>query len=145
MDNLPWLQWMIDHIGEAEVTGQPPTDFDRMVFSHTNYGDLGHTMEASCAATMCAALELTGYKSPHSARALDFSDYGMQSELVPGAVCVFDFGGGDHHVSILEALGGAITACPDGYGVFCGGNQYHALKRCTFKLSSIIHTRWPVK
>jgi hypothetical protein len=134
----PWAVWMRSHIGEVERTGSPPSDFDKMIFSHTTFGDLNGQMESGCAATICAALELTGYKSPHSAAALSFVKYGTPCSIMPGAICVFNFGGGDHHVSICESVDG-------GFGIFLGGNQSHYLQRATYPLSAVIAVRWPVK
>ena len=139
MEPTVWLDWMAHHIGEAEITGSVPTAFDRMVFQHTNFGGLGNRMQAGCAATACAALELNGYKSPHSAAAISFVKYGTACELKPGAICVFDFGGGDHHVSFFE------KALDSQHGIFLGGNQSHYLKRSTYPLSAIIYKCWPVK
>lgn len=139
MGPTPWMDWMRSYIGQAEITGQPPTDFDRMVFSHTDFGGLGDTMESGCAATACAALELTGYTSPHSAAALSFQNYGTACPLQPGCIAVFDFGGGDHHVSFCDTIN------DDGTGTFLGGNQSHYLKESIFDLDYVIATRWPVK
>lgn len=139
MNDTPWMDWLIKYIGEAEITGRPPTDFDKLVFSHTSYGELNDSLPPSCAATACAALELCGFKSPHDARALAFESYGDPlNKAIYGAICVFQFGSG-HHVSFYEKDAG------DGFIECLGGNQGHYLKRAVFPLADVIAMRWPVK
>jgi uncharacterized protein (TIGR02594 family) len=56
----------------------------------------------------------------------------------PGDVVVFDFGGGDHHVSLFEKDNG------DGTWSCHGGNQSHKLTLTNFHKSSVIGIRHPV-
>lgn len=135
----PWLDWMQSHIGEAEQTGSTPTAFDRAIFKHTNFGDLGGRMEPGCAATACAALEETGYLSPHNAGAISFKNYGLACDLKPGCLVVFQWPSGGHHVTFCKEL------LPGGLVVCLGGNQGHLLKLSTFNQKFIIATRWPIK
>ena len=135
----PWQDWIKKHFGEIEATGQPVTAFDKEIFSHTSC-PLGADMLAGCAATMCAALEETGYKSPHNASAISFKDYGTESELKKGAILVFQWSPGEHHVTSCDEI------CADGVSVVCaGGNQNHLVKDSTYPRASIIAIRWPVK
>jgi hypothetical protein len=136
---MPWMTQMAAWKGEAEATGTPPTDFDKMVFSHTNFGSLGNEMEAGCAATACAALEITGYKSPHSAAAISFADYGTSCDLSPGCILVFQWSTGGHHVTFCDSIvSPELVTC-------LGGNQGSEVKDSSFPTSAIIATRWPVK
>lgn len=136
----PWMNWMTVHIGEPEVTGGPATDFDKDIFSHTNYGELEDgIMQPGCAATACSALEETGYKSPHNAAAISFKDYGMACDLQPGCIVVFQWPSGDHHVSFCQAV------IDDEYVACLGGNQSHQVKVSTYSRGSIVATRWPVQ
>lgn len=138
--SMPWLSWMKSHIGEIEKTGAKATAFDKEVFSHTDYGPLdGGIMDEGCAATACAALEETGFQSPHSARALDFHNYGTKIGLIPGCIVVFQWASGGHHVSFCDHI------VDDGSVACLGGNQSSSVKVSTFPISSIIATRWPVK
>ncbi len=140
----PWMDWMRSHIGEPEVTGSKATPFDVMVFSHTSDDEVKNSgvMASGCAATACAALELTGYKSPHSAAAISFAKYGTPCELKVGCIVVFQWLSGSdrggHHVTFCERLNGNGT-------VDClGGNQSHKLQISTFGIDSVLATRWPV-
>lgn len=139
-EQTPWLSWMRSHIGEPEVTGSRATEFDKMVFSHTSDDEVEKSgvMAAGCAATACAALELTGYKSPHSAAAISFANYGTRCELKVGCVAVFTWPDGHHHVSFCEKLNG------DGTFDALGGNQGGSLKVSTFARTHLIACRWPV-
>lgn len=132
----PWLDWLLKHEGEPEYTGTTPTAFVQECFSHTTFGKLVDSTPPSCAATLCAALEENGYLSPHSAAAISFSEYGTASGLVVGAICVFEWQSGMHHVS----------CCLDpSKNLFLGGNQGHMLQRAVYNPKFIIATRWPVK
>lgn len=127
--------WM----GQPEVTGSAPTEFDRMIFSYTDYGPLGNTMESGCAATICAMLAQTGYKSTRSAAAISYKKYGTPCELKPGAICVFEWSPGEHHVSTCLKVIDQKTA------VFRGGNQSHLVKDSVYETRYLIGIRWPVK
>lgn len=139
----PWLAWMKSHIGEIEQTGGKATDFDNEVFSHTSYGNLDGVMEPGCAATACAALEESGYKSPHNAAAESFRHFGKDSSLVPGVVIGFNWEGkkGVHadHVTFLDHIvSDELVAC-------LGGNQSHQVKVSVFSRKFIDFIRFPVE
>lgn len=130
---------MRSHIGEIEKTGAPATPFGREVFSHTDYGPLKDgIMDEGCAATACAALEETGFKSPHSARAISFKNFGAPCELKPGCIVVFEWASGGHHISFCEHI------VDNNYVACLGGNQSSSVKVSTFSRARIIATRWPV-
>lgn len=138
----PWLAWMKDHIGEKEQTGAPATEFDKEVFSHTGYGSLDGIMEPGCAATACAALEETGFKSPHNAGAESFRHYGVACELKPGAIIGFNWKGiagnsADHVTFCDHVVSDSLVAC-------LGGNQGHEVKVSIFSRNCIAFIRWPV-
>lgn len=140
-DQTPWMAWMRSHIGESEVTGEKATAFDRLVFSHTSDDEVEKTgiMAAGCAATVCAALELTGYQSTHRADAKSYDNYGTHCGLIPGAIVTFRWDGGGRHVTFCD------TVKSDGTVACLGGNQSHRLQVSTYSQSHIVATRWPVK
>ena len=140
---VPWLTWMRAHIGELEETGSPATDFDDEVFHHTSYGLLDGVMEPGCAATACAALEETLFKSPHSAAAESFRNFGIACPLKPGAIVGFNWKGqkGVHcdHVTFCDhIIDASHVAC-------LGGNQGHHVKVSIFSIANIDFIRWPVE
>lgn len=143
MNETPWLDWMRSHIGESFATGQTPTDFNRMVFSHTDC-PLGDQMLAGCAATVCAALELTGFKSTHRADAISYADYGDPCELKYGCIVVIEHQTGNHHVTFCDQQG---EIDPSQFQCL-GGNQSHSLKDSVYQFGpggdKVIATRWPV-
>lgn len=136
LENEPWLEWLLKYEGEPEFTGDEPSPFVRECFKHTNYGDLDDTTPPSCAATLCAALELSGYSSPHSAAAFSFINYGSPCHLTRGTICVFLWPSDVHHV--------AVCLDPD-RKIFIGGNQGHYLKRRKLNTRYLLATRWPLK
>lgn len=139
----PWITWMRAHEGELERTGSPATDFDKEVFSHTSYENLDGIMEAGCAATACAALEESGYKSTHNAAAESFRNFGVPCELKPGAIVGFNWAGkkGVHcdHVSFCDHI------IDQGHVACLGGNQGHEVKVSIFSQKCIDFIRWPAE
>lgn len=136
----PWLDWMIANKGEVLKTGSLPTKFVISIFKHTNYGALKKYTPPCCAAAICAALEQSGYKSTKSAAAKSYMEYGTECELKPGAIVVFSFKPGSHHVAVCESL----SPVP-GFANFVGGNQSSMLKTSKYAKLSIRACRWPVK
>lgn len=137
MQPTPWMDWLRKHIGEMEKTGEIPTPFDQEVFNHTSLGHLT-VMLAGCAATLCAALEESGYASPHSAAAISFAHYGTPCELTPGAILVYKWSSGEHHVTTCDEI-------IDEHLVKClGGNQSHMVKDSVYERKYIVAIRWPV-
>lgn len=141
-DTVPWLAWLTSKIGEVEQSGAPATDFDNEVFTHTSYGKLDGVMVAGCAATACAALEESGFVSPHNAAAESFRNYGISCDLKPGAVVGFNWEGkkGVHcdHVSFCDHI------IDDKHVACLGGNQGHEVKVSIFSRANIDFVRWPV-
>lgn len=133
-----WLEWLKQNIGKVTQTGAKPTPFVEEIFSHTNYGAIGNITPACCAATLCAALEETGYRSTKNAAALSFASYGVPCELKEGAIVVFEWSPGEHHVTCVDEIMNAdFVAC-------IGGNQSHQVMRKIYPRNQIIATRWPV-
>lgn len=142
----PWKDWMHANLGQPMVTGKKASAFEIMVFSHTSDDDVAKTgiEESGCAATACAALELNGMKSPHSAAAASFASYGTACELKPGCIVVFKWSDGGHHVTFCDSVNS------DGGFQGIGGNQGSPASLCieTFGPSlkgDVIGIRWPGK
>jgi len=139
----PWMQWMKAHLGLVEKTGSEPTAFDEEVFSHTSYGNLNGVMEPSCAATVSAALEETGYKSEHNAAAESYRSFGTPCDLKPGAIVGFNWQGkpderADHVTFCDHIIDGKYVAC-------LGGNQSHQVGVAQYSRSNIAFVRWPLE
>jgi hypothetical protein len=135
----PWMDWMRQHRGEIQQTGAKPTPFTEEIFKHTTYGPLNGVTPASCAATVCAALEENGYSSTHSAAAASYLSFGTSCALQPGCIVVFRWPAGDYHVDFCDEIIDADTL----RGL--GGNQGHELKDSDYSRQYIVATRWPVK
>lgn len=134
----PWMDWMRAHRGEIQQTGAKPTPFTIEIFKHTDYPPLQGYTPPSCAATVCAALELTGYRSTHNAAAVSYRDYGDPCELKPGCIVVYQWPNKDHHVDFCDAIIDGDTV----RGL--GGNQGSQLKDSDYSRSYIVATRWPL-
>lgn len=135
--DAPWLKWLQVHIGEMEWTGAKPTQFITDCFKFTNYGKLDGSTPPSCAATLCRALEEVGYLSPHSAAAADFARVGLGCSLKPGAIGVFKWKTGDHHVSVCSKV------IDEDLAEFTGGNQGHRVQPAIYARKYLIAIRWP--
>jgi hypothetical protein len=138
---VPWMAWMKSHIGEVEQSGAKATDFDNEVFSHTSYGRLDGVMAPGCAATACAALEESGFKSPHNAAAESFRNFGVPCDLKPGAIVGFNWEGkkgvhADHVTFCDHIVDDNVVAC-------LGGNQSHQVQVSIFSRQFIDFVRWP--
>jgi hypothetical protein len=137
----PWFEWVKAHVGEMEQTGAPITNFGKVIFSHTDYHDPISTgiMAAGCAATLCAALEETGFKSPHDASAISFKEYGTPCDLKPDCICVFEWKPGEYHVTLCDEILSPTL------GRFLGGNQSHRVQDSDYPRAKIIACRMPVR
>lgn len=138
MSDYPWLDWMKEHIGEVEWTGHKPSRFVEDCFKFTSYGPLNGSTPPACAATLCRALEECGYSSSKSAAAMSYATYGMPSDLKKGAIIVFEWADGSHHVSVCYRIFDDMIKC-------IGGNQGHMIQSRNFGLKWIKAIRWPVK
>lgn len=136
-NETPWLDWLIQHEGQVEWTGKKPSEFVSYCFSKTTFGPLRGVTPPSCASTLCASLEDSGYKSTKSAAAKSYMKFGDPCELKPGAILVFSFVEGHFHVTccrrvVSDTLVDAI-----------GGNQGHLLQTCTYNRKYLKAIRWP--
>lgn len=135
----PWLDQMRLYVGQPCPTGKPPTPWIIETFSHTNFGPLHGVTPAACAATLCRVLDDTGYASTHSAAAISYENYGTPCDLKSGAILVFQWPSGDHHVTLCDQV-------LDDQQVKClGGNQDHLVKDSVYPIDDIVATRWPTK
>jgi hypothetical protein len=107
---------------------------------------IGNT-NAWCAAELCEALETTGFTSPRSGAAVNFSRWGMPVTYVYGAVLSLRHPDGSHHATCFLGwidFPNRIAAC-------IGGNQGNKIQISAFNLSGnlkghndvISGPRWP--
>lgn len=133
----PWLEYLQAHIGEKEIVGSDSNPFIVALFKHTTYeADSDET--PWCAAAACAALEESGYLSPHNAAAKSFETYGEVCELKVGAVVVMRRKDGGRHVTFCNSI------MDETRFVGLGGNQADRIKNSVFLKENIVAIRWPV-
>lgn len=124
------------YIGQAEIPGPRDNQFILDCFKHTTYKGK-HDEVPWCAAFVCRILDECGLKSSRSASADSYESWGQKSELVPGAIVVFQWADGSHHVSIVDSVIDSKT-------VGCiGGNQSNCVKVSKFARKSIVAIRAP--
>lgn len=132
----PWLADALAHMGEHEILGKADNQFILDCFKYTNY-KASHDEVPWCAAFVSRMLEESGYKSEHSAWAQSYEKVGQACELKPGAILVFKWANGDHHVSICHHIvNDDLVAC-------VGGNQSNMVKMSIYSRKSLVSIRWP--
>jgi uncharacterized protein (TIGR02594 family) len=135
---MPWMDILKKHLGEHEIAGRADNQWILDCFKHTSY-HAGHDEVPWCAACACRVLEESGYRSTKNAAAASFSTYGQRCALQPGAVVVFHWATGGHHVTFCHhVVDSDYVAC-------IGGNQSDSLKISVFNRKFIEAVRWPVK
>jgi uncharacterized protein (TIGR02594 family) len=138
VESTPWLSLAKKFVGQSEVLGARDNQWILDLFKHCTY-HAAHDEIAWCAAFICSMLEQVGYKSTRSAAADSYRKYGTECELKPGAIVVFHWPAGGHHVSICDhVVNNSLVAC-------LGGNQGNMVKLSTFNRASIVAVRWPTK
>lgn len=106
-------------------------------------GGYTHDTIAWCGLTVGYCMAINGIRPVFGAKdtdrflyALAWQQFGTAASPQPGDVLVFDFGGGDHHVTLYEQTQGDSYICR-------GGNQSHQVKLSTFAKSQCIGVRRP--
>lgn len=131
------LELATKYLGEHEIAGKRDNQFILDCFKHTSYR-ASHDEVPWCAAFVCRILEDCGLKSTGSAAAVSFADYGTKSALVPGAIIVFEWADGSHHVSFCHHV------VNNDYVAAIGGNQKDSVCIEVFNRRYIKAIRWPV-
>lgn len=137
-DPTPWLTLAKKYLGNHEIAGSKDNQFILDCFKHTGY-KADHDEVPWCAAFICRLMDECKLGSTHSAAAVSYASHawGQASDLVPGAIVVFKWAGGGHHVSIVDhVIDKERVAC-------IGGNQSDMVKLSIFPRASIISVRMP--
>lgn len=137
MDNVPWLTLATKYLGQHEILGRKDNQFILDCFKHTSY-HAGHDEVPWCAAFICRMLDETKMKSTNSAAANSFASYGEKCDLKPGAILVFKWASGEHHVTMCHHV------VDDHYVACLGGNQSDMVKISVYNRVFIQSIRWPV-
>lgn len=150
--DVPWMTWMEQRIGMNE------SDNDKELaecWKYTTYtpGQKAQTVRgrdfAWCAAIVCQALEVNGYKSTKSAAASSYRAYGTPCEFKYGAIISMRHATGSNHVTFFAGWADEakkIAKC-------LGGNQSNSIKVSHYNLSGNKNDhdevmggpRWPIK
>lgn len=135
----PWLVEALRDLGQnvEEISG--PEDNPDIVAYHQYTSLQAQDDETAwCASSLCAWLERAGFKSPRSAAAASFREWGKE---LPegyqrlGCVVVMSRTGGNHVCIYLDE---------DDQGVYCvGGNQGDRVSIRRFSWANITDFRWP--
>jgi uncharacterized protein (TIGR02594 family) len=124
-------------LGQHEEPG--PNDDNPFIlecFLHTTY-HAHHDEVPWCAAFVCYCLDKSGIKSDACAAAVQYASWGKPAELKPGAIVVFRWASGDHHVAFCDhVIDENTVAC-------LGGNQSDSVRISNFGRQWIIAVRMP--
>lgn len=135
--DTPWLDLAMKHLGEHEILGRQDNQFILDCFKYTSY-KADHDEVPWCAAFICRMLDENKMKSTHSAAANSFASYGSPCDLKPGAILVFKWASGEHHVTMCHHI------VDKDYVACIGGNQSNMVKISVYNRKYIQNTRWPV-
>lgn len=133
----PWIAWARTKLGVKEVpgTGDNPeiVSWDKLIAGFP--ASMLHDSTPWCAIFVHAAFYYGGYseaKDIESARAVDWLKFGVPvTNPKLGDVVVFDFGGGDHHVTfVLSVSGGMVHTI--------GGNQHDAVTLASYSTDYVM-------
>lgn len=133
-----WLDQAKRHLGEHEIAGRTDNQFILDCFKYTGY-KASHDEIAWCAAFVCRMLEESGYKSTRSAAAASFLHFGASCDLKPGAILVFKWASGHHHVTLCHHV------IDHHYVAAIGGNQSNQVKISVYPRSRVEASRWPIQ
>lgn len=136
LTRLPWMEW-----AERELHTSEQNNPERIKYYHSFTKlprNFWHALTAWCASFMSCVLSNSGCKSPNTARAKDFLNYGeVLTEPRYGCIVVYDREGGGHVNFFLRESGGLI------YGL--GGNQNNCVCVKAYKKSDVLGYRWPIE
>jgi flagellar protein FlgJ len=120
----PWMSYAEQEIGVVEPESAK-------YFSATDYdGPKGYAPYCAAFANWC--LEKAGVKGTGHANAISFANWGVEvPEHTHGAIVVFEWDNGHHHVSFYA-----------GDGEFLGGNQTRAHEVCREHISFDYAIAW---
>jgi uncharacterized protein (TIGR02594 family) len=152
----PWLSTMrnVDNTEWAPGDGQNPTILQWLRLISSSYANMGSYCASAmkedyfswCGLTVGYCMAKAGFAPVFGASdtsrflwAAAWLGWGTPvSNPQPGDVVVFDFGGGDHHVTLFEKDNG------DGTWSCHGGNQSHKVMLTNFRKSNVMGIRHPV-
>lgn len=132
----PWVTIARLEVGQAEIPG--PRHNPRILEYHRST-----RLEASadevpwCAAFVGWCLERARLPSTRSALAMSYACYGVPCEPRPGAIAVWDRGGGRGHVEIVERVDGDTEHR-------IGGNVRNQVAETSGPLGEADHYRFPI-
>jgi len=151
----PWLATMRSLQGTSWMPGQkmPPAIQEWVRVIGQKYPEMasylasaGNDYFSCCGLGAAYAMAMAGIRPPFGEGDLDrflWADswrtekWGQIPDVIgPGDVATFDFGGGDHHVSIIDHVEGDMYVC-------IGANQSHTVKLSTYRKDQCTAIRTP--
>jgi len=138
MTNSPWFDQALKYLGQAEDPAHHHNQFILDCFSYTSYKAASDSV-AWCSAFVNRVLAESAFKGTGSAAAVSFADpgYGEACELKQGAILVFQWSNGHHHVGLCHHV------VNDDYVAVLGGNQHDRVQISVFPRKCLIAIKWP--
>ena len=122
LPDISWYNWALSKVGTVEWSN-PGLENPEIVdcFRYTSYHATSDEVPW-CAAFICKALEVNGYKSTHNAGAQSYDNFGVRSEIKKGAIVTFRWPNGGRNVALATGLATDTT-------IQClGGNQSNSVR-----------------
>lgn len=137
MSDPKWLEIALEEKGVHETPGPKAT---ARIVEYDKATSLKATSDEVpwCAAFACWCLEQAGIKSPRSAAAASFLEWGKDIGDTPerGCIVVMSRPGGNHVCFYTGAADDETITC-------LGGNQADQVKESNFPVERVISYRWP--
>lgn len=144
----PWFEIAkaYERMGILEVPGKEAHPMIKKFFTQTSLKRTKLALSdetAWCSAFACACMEEAGYRSPRSAAARSWKEWGYLTVPRPGCVVVFDRSDPANpnaaHVGFLFGL-----RADDKLDVL-GGNQRNRVCVAPYERAKVLSYRWPVR
>lgn len=135
----PWMKIAEQELGTAEDPTNKSNPKILRYAASLKYPMRDDSSDKWCAMFAAYCLEQSGFMHSKSAAAISYMPFGIECEPIYGAIAVFEWSSGFHHVAFVDGVEGELLRC-------LGGNQGPD-KVCykVFDKKYLIACRWPTK
>lgn len=134
----PWMQIAERELGTLEVPGKESNPKILEYAKALKYPMKDDSMDKWCAMFVGYCLEQSGFMHTRSAAAISYMPFGIECQPIYGAIAVFEWSSGFHHVAFVHGVEGELIKC-------LGGNQKDQVNYKVFDKKFLIACRWPTK
>jgi len=133
-----WMVFAMGELGIEEVPGKLSQPHILEYAKSIGYNMTDDTVDKWCAMFVAWCLNKSGEANTGNAMAASYCRYGIPCEPKFGAIAVFEWVSGFHHVTFIDSTDGEILKC-------LGGNQGNKVSYKFYDRKYMISCRWPRK